>query len=105
MAFISKEDLFGMPVPEFGSVLKKRIAEAIDGAFVSDRLSSHKLREAEEAITSALGLTGWHPSEPLSYTRKASEAFASHRIDAEVSSSSCQRRLPRSIEQLAGQTA
>jgi hypothetical protein len=83
VAFISKEDLFGMPVPDFGHELKKRLAEAIDTAFILDRCSSDKLREAENVLTGALGLADWHPFQPLTYTRKASEAFAARRIDAE----------------------
>lgn len=83
VAFISKEDLYGMPVPDFGRELKEKIAKAIDDAFVWDRRSSEKLSQAEEVITSTLGLAGWNPPEPLTYSRKASEAFAVRRIDAE----------------------
>jgi hypothetical protein len=83
VAFISKDDLFGMPVPDFGLRLKRKLAKAIDDTFVHNRRSSEKLKRAEAVLTSALGLAGWNPLEPLTYTRKASEVFAAKRTDAE----------------------
>ncbi len=83
VSFVSKEDLFGMPVPDFGLDFKTRLAKAIDDAFIFDKQSSEETIKAERIITSALGLADWLPSEPLAYTCKASEPFSSRRIDAE----------------------
>lgn len=41
------------------------------------------LNNAEESLTAALGLRDWQPPEPLTYTQRASEAFAAGRLDAE----------------------
>jgi len=38
---------------------------------------------AEQTLLRALGLEGWEPPEPLTYTRRASEALAAARFDAE----------------------
>jgi type I restriction enzyme M protein len=45
--------------------------------------SHSKWGEAEAILCDALGLAGWNPPEPLSYTRRASEASAASRLDAE----------------------
>ena len=37
----------------------------------------------EETLLRALGLEGWQPPEPLTYTRQASDVFAAGRFDAE----------------------
>lgn len=42
-----------------------------------------KADEAESTLTAALGLGNWQPPEPLTYTRRASEAFLANRFDAE----------------------
>jgi restriction endonuclease S subunit len=39
--------------------------------------------KAEQNLLRGLGLEGWHPPEALTYTRYASEAFSSRRLDAE----------------------
>lgn len=39
--------------------------------------------KAEQTLLRALGLENWQPPEPLTYTRRASEAFRSQRFDAE----------------------
>lgn len=83
VAFVSKEDLFAMPVPNFGTPLKKAIAATVGRAFAADRTATTALAAAEETLTAALGLRGWQPPEPLTYTRRASEALAAGRIDAE----------------------
>lgn len=83
VTFVSKEDLFGMPVPNFGVKLKQAIASTIKNAFSADKEASETLGQAEATLTAALGLGDWQPPEPLTYTRRASEAFAADRFDAE----------------------
>ncbi|MBX3330660.1 MAG: hypothetical protein KF722_09690 [Nitrospira sp.] len=41
-----------------------------------------KLSQAEATLTEALGLGDWHPPDPLTYTRRASEVFAARRVDS-----------------------
>jgi hypothetical protein len=40
-------------------------------------------KKAEKTLLRALGLEGWQPPEPLTYTRRASETFVARRLDAE----------------------
>lgn len=83
VAFVSKEDLFGMPVPQFALPLKELIASTIEAAFDAQKDVREKMTEAEYLLTNALGLSGWMPAEPLTYIQTASVAFAAERIDAE----------------------
>lgn len=41
-----------------------------------------KLSQAEATLTAALGLSAWHPPDPLTYTRRASEVFEAKRVDS-----------------------
>lgn len=41
------------------------------------------IKDAEQSLIRALGLEKWHPPEPLTYTRRASEAFATKRLDSQ----------------------
>ena len=83
VAFVSKEDLFGMPVPQFGVALKKAIARTIGESFAAQKEAREKMAEAESTLTAALGLGDWQPPEPLTYTRRASEVFAAQRVDSQ----------------------
>ena len=47
------------------------------------RSSTDKQKQAEDTLLAALGLADWEPPEPLSYTARASDAFAAGRLDAE----------------------
>lgn len=47
------------------------------------RRAADSQKEAEDTLLAALGLADWTPPEPLSYTARASDAFAAGRIDAQ----------------------
>lgn len=83
VAFISKEDLFGMPVPDFGHDLKTEIAKLIDEAFAFDKRSTEKLSEAEGVLAATLGLESWVPPDPPTYILSFSRVFEEKRLDAE----------------------
>ena len=65
--------------PEF----QRGIEAAIRHALAILQNSHTAVIEAEQTLLRALGLEGWQPPEPLSYTRCASEVFAAGRLDAE----------------------
>lgn len=83
ISFISKEDLYSLPVPQFGNDLKRRISEAFIQSQQRQRDSFKHQKQAEQTLLRALGLEGWEPPEPLTYTRRASEALTAARFDAE----------------------
>lgn len=80
---ISTELIRKLKVPN----LTKSFQSSVEAAFAESE--SHLLRSraaqtsAEQTLLRALGLEGWEPPEPLTYTRRASEALAAARFDAE----------------------
>ena len=83
VAFVSKEDLFSLPVPDFGNPLKRAIAAVIAGSFRAEGEVSQKMNEAEAALTAAVGLREWQPPEPLTFSLKASDVLATKRLDSQ----------------------
>lgn len=84
-----------LKVARFSKALERRIAEAAEHAygFQADALRLHA--EAEAALTVALGLGDWNPPEPLTYTRRASEAFIAKRLDSDYFSPRVTQLLAR----------
>lgn len=72
-----------IPVPLFGAELQSRIKRSLLSADANMRKARAALVTAESAISDALGLIDWQPPQSLSYTRRASRAFAAGRLDAE----------------------
>lgn len=69
-------------IPRFGA-----LELAVDGLVnQSVQLKQEQLRflaQAEQTLLRSLGLENWRPPEPLTYTRRASEALAAGRFDSE----------------------
>ena len=62
----------------------QKSVEAIMLRYIAELVrASETTKQAEQSLLRALGIENWQPQEPLSYTRKASEAFAAGRLDAE----------------------
>jgi type I restriction enzyme S subunit len=95
ISFISKDDLYSLPVPDFGNTLKDKISNLFRNAehFQESSLGCQTL--AEQTLLKFLGLENWQPPEPLTYLRRASEAFESQRLDAEYFSPRVQHLLAR----------
>jgi restriction endonuclease S subunit len=83
ISFISKSDLFNLPIPDFNIPLKIAIKRNFLSAESKHKKSKSLLQQAEQTLLHALGLEGWQPPEPLTYTRRASDAFAAGRLDAD----------------------
>lgn len=70
------------PVPLFdklGALIRDLVIESNKKA----ENAKMYLSSAEQILIHALGLDNWQPPESLTYTRRASEAFAAGRLDAE----------------------
>ncbi len=77
------EDMDQLWVPRFSSKLEEAIVASAVDAQSQYSTASKIAEEAEVALTAALGLGDRQPQEPLTYTRRASEAFAAGRLDSQ----------------------
>ncbi len=57
--------------------------QLVEQAYAARAEAIYEASQAEAIVGEALGLTGWKAPDPLAYIRRASEAFAAGRIDAE----------------------
>lgn len=70
-------------IRRFSQGLEAKIAQMVKAAYAQFTTKEEKLTEAESALIDALGLAVWTPPEPLTYTARAADAFASARLDAQ----------------------
>jgi hypothetical protein len=77
------EDMDQLFIARFSDPFEQRIRKLVETARQEFENANQSSANAEESLTSALGLRDWQTPEPLTYTRRASEAFAANRIDAE----------------------
>lgn len=72
-----------LAISRFSSKLERKIGGIVLRAYQSEADSVTMGAQAEHTLLCLLGLEGWEPPEPLTYTRRASEALAAARFDAE----------------------
>ena len=96
------EDMDQLWVPDVPEDFEKRIAKVVQGARKAQEASGDKVIEAEETLLEALGLGDWTPPEPLSYSARASDAFAAGRLDAQYFMPA-KEQVRRSLAALPGQ--
>jgi len=72
-----------LPTLRASAALKQECLKTIQQAYAARTESIERTHNAEATLAVALGLGNWQPPEPLTYTRRASEAFAVNRLDAE----------------------
>lgn len=70
-------------VPKISPALMARLKAAFSNSKAQANKSEVGVGEAEAVLLAALGLANWTPPEPLAYTARASDVFASGRIDAQ----------------------
>ena len=83
VSYIAKGDLFRIPVPSFGDEFIHRLHTYVEVSLTMRNRIRARQTEAEETLLAALGLADWEPPEPVSYTARASDAFAAGRLDAQ----------------------
>lgn len=79
----SPDKLRQIKIPLFSESVLTGIDGLVLNAFSKAEESKILHGQAERMLLSELGLLHWQPPEPLTYQRKASEAFAVKRLDAE----------------------
>lgn len=82
-AHLSLPDGRKVPVPLFGETFQKSVHDTLLRADALQVRARETIAQAEQTLLRALSLEGWKPPEPLTYTRRASEALAAGRIDSD----------------------
>ena len=80
---ISLQKVRDIPIPMLAMEFQKKVSETVHLALAKKREASDQQAQAEQTLLRALGLENWQPPEPLTYTRRASEALAAARFDSE----------------------
>ena len=83
VAYIAKDDLYGLPVPQVSDELKRQLQRCFESIFSSQGRARKLLGDAEQHLAAVLGLDSWSPREALSYVRTSRQAFEAGRFDAE----------------------
>lgn len=91
-----------IPVPLLDDAFQARIKSTVDRALAQRRLARSRTMEAEQYLLGILGLSNWTPPEPLAYTARASDVFASGRFDAQYFMPA-KERVKQSLAALPGQ--
>jgi hypothetical protein len=79
---IAPSYLQNMIVPRFDD-LEQFVDKLVDQSNDLGRTAAASLAEAEATLLAALGLAGWSPPEPLSYSARAADALTAARLDAQ----------------------
>ncbi len=80
---ISTEIIKELRLPVFSDAFQMAIQQSFINSEQLQNESKRLSTQAEQTLLRALDLVGWQPPEPLTYQRKASDAFAAERFDAE----------------------
>ena len=84
ISYISKPDLYRIPVPQFSIQLQKEIDEHFQTIFKNQELSKALYSKAENMLLSELGLKDWQPNNNPVNIKQLKESFlSSGRLDAE----------------------
>uniref|UniRef100_UPI003BACEAEE hypothetical protein n=1 Tax=Stappia sp. TaxID=1870903 RepID=UPI003BACEAEE len=70
-------------VPNASAKLMSTVKQCFLKSKQAATLAETAIGQAEETLLEALGLVDWTPPEPLSYSARASDAFAAGRLDAQ----------------------
>ncbi len=80
---ISTDLIRKLKVPPLTSTFQSVIEQSCTKSESLLSLANNVQVQAEQTLLQALGMENWEPPDPLTYTRRASEAFAAGRLDAE----------------------
>lgn len=80
---LSLQKVRDIPVPVLSGDFQNQVAHTVANALAKRREATNCQAQAEQNLLRALGLEGWEPPEPLTYTRRASEVLGAARFDAE----------------------
>ena len=81
--FISKNELYTIPVPCFGNRLQNEIERAYVLAFNKQKISQDIYTQTQTLLLFELGLINWQPKHQLTFIKSYSDTKLAGRIDAE----------------------
>ena len=80
---LNLQEVASLRIPFFSINFSGAVTQSIRTSHDLMHRCSDYHKQSEQILLRALGLENWQPPEPLTYTRRASEAFAAGRFDAE----------------------
>lgn len=72
-----------LPLFSGSKTIKSAVARTTSAAYQCLDTANERFLEAEQRLTTSLGLANWAPPEPLAYVASSTHAFASGRLDAQ----------------------
>lgn len=76
-------DILDVSIWQASPAMRERVCQFYKVSFEKRDKASKRLAEPNDLLLAELGLLGWTPPQPLSFTASASSAFAAERIDAQ----------------------
>ena len=83
VSYISKDDLYRIPVPEFSKRLQDRVDAIFSEIFANQEAAKVAYYAAEQILLSELGFDGWTPKEESVSVKNCSDFMSAGRFDAE----------------------
>jgi len=84
ISYVSKPDLYRIPIPEFSKIFQTKIDEKFDLIFKYRKQSQSLYNQAENLLLKTIGLSDFKPSEKGTNIKSFKESFlATGRLDAE----------------------
>lgn len=83
VSYISKDDLYRIPVPQFSKKFQDWIDEIFTEIFATQRDADTAYREAERMLLAELGFAEWTPTDDAVSVKSYSDFVSAGRFDAE----------------------
>lgn len=83
VSYISKDDLYRIPVPEFSKRLQDKVDAIFSEIFANQEAAKVAYYAAEQILLSELGFDGWTPKEESVSVKNCSDFMSAGRFDAE----------------------
>ncbi len=80
---LSLQKVRKIPIPLLSETVQGAVTNTLRTALGLQRSATAQIAESEVSLLRSLGLENWQPPEPLTYSRRASDAFAASRLDAD----------------------
>lgn len=83
VSYISKDDLYRIPVPEFSKRLQDKVDAIFSEIFANQEAAKVAYNAAEQMLLAELGFAGWSPTDDAVSVKSYSDFVSARRFDAE----------------------